>query len=134
MIKLAKYDLEGHLLEIIEGDNLNVLALQENIEYTSLRRAVKNISLVVNNLQYKQVDANYSTPIKIGEVWKYTTGKYKTRNTLIGKYYKGKLISTYNNLAELSEKNNFQNVTSISRGLKMNKNIKKGIFEFKNVI
>ena len=134
MIKIAKYDLEGNFLEILEGEKFNHIALAENVDYTILKRAVNNLILSCNNFQYKPVDKNVNVPVKISSVWHLAgNATYNKHIGIIGKYYKNKLIATYESLTELCSKNNISDISYISKHLKKKEIVNKASFTFKKI-
>jgi hypothetical protein len=135
MIKIAKYDLEGNFLEILEGEKFNHIAVTEGVDHTVLKRAVNNLVMSCNGFQYRPVDVNVHTPVKIAAVWHLAkTSKYRKHIGIIGKYYKNKLISTYESLSDLSERNNIFDFTNISRQLVRGKAVSKNGFTFKKIV
>lgn len=113
-LKIAKYDLEGNFLEVLEADNYHQLSIELGVDGNTLKRAVNGFLLTCGNFQFKPINPNLKLPLRIGSVWDLV-GAYK-RN-IIGKYYKGKLICTYDSVVSAAEKNRVEE-SGISRNLK----------------
>lgn len=92
-MKLAMYDLEGHLLEIFEGDNISQISKLIGVGASHLHNCINGKVLSAKLRQYKEVFME--NPLhKIGDISKCTHGnKYSP----VFKYYKGKYICTYRN-------------------------------------
>lgn len=132
MIEIAKYDLEGNFLEILKDDNLNKIAVSEGIEYRSFQRAIENVTLSAGGFQWKKVDKNTNTPLKIGFVYHISSEKTIGKNSYkIGKYFKGRFITSYSNLTEMALKNKIDDFTDFSRRFKQGKSKAWKGFEFK---
>lgn len=135
MMKIAKYDLEGNFLEILEEKNLTEISRNEKVNPISLKRAISGTVLSVNNFQYRLVDSNIKVLTKIAPVYTLIKGPYiLNKSLMVAKYYKGKLITTYKSLSELCKKNNIPDMTTISKNLRNGKehNTRTG-FTFKKI-
>jgi hypothetical protein len=98
-MKIAMYDLEGHLLEVFEGKNVSQIASALKLTQASLYQCISGQILSVKNRQFKEVFQD--RPLhKIGDVSNCTHGN---KHTPIIKSYKGKYISTYRNAHAASQ-------------------------------
>ena len=115
-MKIARYDLEGNLLEVLEGTHMADFCRQLDVEQTSLTRALNNYTITAGGFQYKNVHEHVKLPQRIGEVWHLVHKAGKNTARLIGKYYQGRLICVYRSLVEAEEKN-IVDISAISRCL-----------------
>jgi hypothetical protein len=113
-MKIAMYDLEGHLLEVFEVDTVRDLEKQLNIPQGNLNGCLSNKLNSTNNRQFKSVHGNKPL-IKIGNILNALKG---TKNIHVHKYYKGTYVCTYESVKEASEKNYCldENISSCCRG------------------
>lgn len=126
-IKIAKYDLEGNFLEILEGENYNQIAKAAKVDTSSLMNNLEGTVLSCSNFQFRNFSARNTPFQKLPEVWdNYNQSK---KGKIIGKYYKNRLVCTYLSLQDAVKKNKIHGA-SISRCLS---NISKsaGGFEWK---
>lgn len=107
MIKIAMYDLEGHLLEVLVSENMSQLAETLGIKPSSLLHCLRGENNAAKNRQYREVFRDKPL-LKIGSVVHCTLGN---KYTPVHKYYKGRYISTYRNAHEAA------NITKINESL-----------------
>ena len=129
MIEIAKYDLEGNFLEEIKGENYRQVALQLGIDASSLMNNIEGTVLTCENFQYKCKNTKGVYFFKLPEVWNINNAGHL--NKVIGKYYKNRLICTYTNLQEASERNKVDKA-QLSRCLN-NKNKSAGGYSWKYI-
>lgn len=117
-MKIAMYDLEGHLLEILEGstyqDIIDLLPIRSNIKnVSSVQKVVKGERNFAGSYQFREVKSDRPLD-KIGSC----TQLKKTIEKPIHKYWKGNYITTYRNIQEASEKNiiDHSNIASCLKG------------------
>ncbi len=128
-MKIAMYDLEGHLLEVFKGntyqDIIDLLPVKSGIKsVSSIQKVVKGERNFAGSYQFREVVSD--RPLhKIGSCTKLK----KTTEIPIHKYYKGKYITTYRNIKDASDMNNIDN-SNISDCLKA-KRKSAGGFEWK---
>ena len=123
------YDLEGHLLEVLEGntyqDIIDLLPFKSGINNAaSIQKVIKGQRNFAGSYQFREV-ASEKPLDKIGSCTKLK----KTTEKPVHKYYKCRYITTYRNIQEASDKNdiNHANIVSCLKG-----NVKtSGGFEWK---
>lgn len=98
-VKIGKYDLEGNLLEVYEG-NYTSISKYFNVNYNGLLDNVKGRVNTCENFQFVLI--NDVTRPKIASIYHLETSKSKGA---VIKKYKGKVISVYNILKDASIKN-----------------------------
>jgi hypothetical protein len=124
-MKIAMYDLEGHLLEVFEGKNVSQISKEIGITQSNVHQCITGQILSVKNRQFKQVFQD--RPLhKIGDVSNCTHGN---KHHPINKYYKGKFISNYRN-AHIASQITKVNEVCIHRCLKGERDTAGG-FEWK---
>lgn len=103
-MKIAIYDLEGHLLEVVEGNNVRNISdrLKLGSEIYECLKGKTNFS---GNRQYREV-FNDKPILKIGNVLHCGVGSIYNP---IHKFYKGKYICTYETITEASDKTKILN-------------------------
>lgn len=99
-MKIAMYDLGGFLLEVFDVKNSRELANILNIPEPSLYNCLDGSTHSTNFLQFRKVNKGRSAVVRIPDAYKVLKGKAGKR---VIKYYKGKLITTYENLKEAEE-------------------------------
>lgn len=113
-MKVAMYDLEGHLLEVLEGDTyqdiIDLLPFKSGINSTSsIQKVVKGQLNFAGSYQFREFVSE--KPLhKIGSCTKLK----KTTERPVHKYYKGKYITTYRNIQDASDKNNVNHANIIA--------------------
>lgn len=111
-MEIAIYDLEGHFLEIIEGENIRGISDKLNLS-SELYHCLKGSSNYSGSKQYREV-INGKHLKKIGDISNCLVG---VKHKYIHKSYKGNYICTYRNTYQASIKTNI-NESSIHRCLK----------------
>ena len=128
-MKIAMYDLEGHFLELLEGntikDIIELLPRGSNIKHgISIQKVIRGEKNYTGIYQFREVN---SQPIlqKIGSCIDLKNGVEKA----VKKYFKGRYICTYKTLKEASDVNKVE-FRNISRCLTIEKGTAGG-FEWK---
>jgi hypothetical protein len=124
MKTIAMYDLQGHLLEVFECDNLSEISKLIGVDENSIYNCIKG---AVNSAKLRQFREVKTKPLlMIGDVSKCSRGN---KTNPIRKYYKGNYICEYQNahvasgITKISE-------SSIHKCLKGDRNMAGG-FEWK---
>lgn len=125
-MKIAMYDLEGHLLEVYEIDTVFSLEKRLKMPTNTIYGCIKGFRLQSKLRQFRLVQTGLKAIIKIGDVSSLTVGQ---SNKAVHKYYKDKYICSYNSLKEASDKNNIDiiNISKACSGV----NKSAGGFEWK---
>lgn len=110
-MKIAMYDLEGHLLEVFEVKTIIELEQQLDIPQGCINKCIKGIHVQSNGKQFRLLENKSSARVRIGDVHKLTIGQ---SIKAVHKYYKGKYICSYDSLTDASDKNNIK-VANISK-------------------
>lgn len=127
-MKIAMYDLEGHLLEVFDVKNVSQLAKKLKIPPSSLHKVLNGSNISTNGYQFKNILLEKEIRKNIGDVTYFS--KYGNGGNIpIIKYYKGTVITVYKSLTEASEKNSIE-IDRISKCLN-NKAKTAGGFEWK---
>jgi hypothetical protein len=102
-MKIAMYDLEGHLLEVFTNIS-NVKQFERDMGYKSqeIYNCINNKQLQSNNRQFRKYTDNDKPHQKIGDISKIQ----RWNNKSVCKYYKGKYVCSYPSLNEAGEINN----------------------------
>ena len=98
-MKIAVYDLEGHLLEVIQGESIRDISNELKLG-SEIYQCLKGQTNFSGNRQYREV-FNDKPILKVGNVLHCGVG---TTYNPIHKFYKGKYICTYDNITEASNK------------------------------
>lgn len=125
-MKIAMYDLEGHLLEVFEVDTVRDLEVQLKAPRGGINQCIMGYSLQTINMQFRRCLDSTKTIKRIGDL---TNIPGKTSLLPVSKYYKGNFICTYENATIASEKNSVDQ-SNINRCLKNNRGTTGG-FEWK---
>lgn len=127
-MKIAMYDLEGHLLEVFEIEKVIELERQLNIPTGSINKCIKGIHIQSSGRQFRLLEDKGKPRVRIGDVHKLTLGQ---SIKAVHKYYKGKYICSYDSLTDASDKNNIKlvNISKVATGV----NKTTGGFEWKYV-
>ena len=97
-MKIAMYDLEGHLLEVFDCEFAVDLEAKLKLPISVISSCLNGYSNSTNGLQFRRVSSNVLT--RIGDITKAKKGGDKP----IAKYYKGKYIQSYKNAVVAEEK------------------------------
>jgi hypothetical protein len=100
-MKIAMYDLEGHLLEVFEGKNLYQICKELSINQSALLQCLRGSCNTMKNRQFREVQDNMNALQRIGDVTNSTIGN---KTNPVHKYYKGRYINTYQNIHKASLK------------------------------
>jgi hypothetical protein len=105
-MKIAMYDLEGHLLETFEPETIESLEVKLKTPKNSINGCISGNSNKTGNRQFKQYSKGAKILKRVGDL-----SNLSETNTpkAISKYYKGKYICTYNSIKEAIEKNKITN-------------------------
>jgi uncharacterized protein (UPF0210 family) len=103
-MKIAMYDLEGHLLEVFKVETYTELENKLGIKKTGLNAYFSNKQNQINNRQFRELHNNRVALKKIGDVSMLVNSSVQHKVVL--KSYNGKLVSSYNSLPEAAKKNN----------------------------
>jgi hypothetical protein len=117
-MKIAMYDLEGHLLEVLKGKTY-----QEIIDLLPSKSGIKNVASIQQAIRgeknfcgiYQFREVFTQKPLqKIGSC----VNLKKTLEKQVHKYYKGKYICTYKSMQEAAVINNIEhaNLTKCANG------------------
>lgn len=109
-MKIAMYDLEGHLLEIFNVDTVVELEKQLDIPQGSLNNCINGSVLTTINRQFREIKGKKRIINKIGDVSNCTLSHIKP----VHKYYKGAYVCSYSSANIAAEKNNI-NVSNINK-------------------
>lgn len=109
-MKIAMYDLEGHLLEVFDIVTVIELEKQLDIPQGSLNNCINGSVLTTINKQFRLIKGKKRIINKIGDVSNCNLAHLKP----VHKYYKGKYICSYSSANEAAEKNKI-NVSGINR-------------------
>jgi hypothetical protein len=128
-MKIAMYDLEGHLLEVLEGKTyqeiVDLFPKKRGIINTGpLRSAIKGEVNTYGNYQFREVSNSRNFLERIGDVSSLTQ-----QEKAVNKYYKGRYICTYKSITEASIKNKIL-IDNIAKCTKLSKRTAGG-FEWK---
>jgi len=112
-MKIAMYDLEGHLLEVFEGNTyqeiVDLLPRKSGVKTrASIQKVVKGFRNFAGHYQFREV--NERVLEKIGSCIKLK----KTTEKPVHKYYKGNYITTYRNIQEASDVNNINHANIVA--------------------
>jgi hypothetical protein len=112
-MKLAMYDLEGHFLEVLEGNTY-----QEIIDLLPVKSGIKNAASIqqvvsgernfAGSYQFRKV-ISQNPLIKIGSC----IDLRKSSEKKVHKYYKGNYICTYTSIQEAADINNIQHTNIV---------------------
>lgn len=101
-MKIAMYDLEGHLLEVFEVDTVRDLEKQLEVSQGSISNCLDGKAISNNKRQFRRFSDKSKVQNRIGDVTSITRVHLKP----VHKYYKGKYICTYESSKQASSKNN----------------------------
>jgi hypothetical protein len=127
-MKIAMYDLEGHLLEVFQVERVVNLEKQLDIPQGSLNNCLNGSALTTINMQFREVKGKKRIINKIGDVSNCTQHHAKP----VHKYYKGVYIYSYDSATIASVKNRVE-VANINRCCNHEVNTAGG-FEWKYAI
>jgi len=127
-MKIAMYDLEGHLLEVFNVNTYKELEDKIGIKPTGLSSYFTNRQNQINNRQFKELNDNRKPLKKIGDVSMLINSSMQYRFVL--KLYKGQIICCYNSIFEAAEKNNINSKSLSNHLIKESKKDYEG-FEWK---
>lgn len=125
-MKIAMYDLEGHLLEVFDVDTVRDLEVQLNAPRGGINNCIIGQNLKAINMQFRRYSACAKIAKRIGDI---TTIPGKTSLLPVSKYYNGIYVCSYENATIAAEKNNLTQ-SNVHRCLKEGKGIAGG-FEWK---
>jgi hypothetical protein len=125
-MKIAMYDLEGHLLEVFEVETVTELEVQLKAPRSSINGVIIGHNLTAINRQFRKYSDNARVINRIGDV---TVIPKKTFCKPVSKYYKGVYVCSYENLITACEKNGIAK-NNMSTCLKKGKGTSGG-FEWK---
>ncbi len=100
-MKIAMYDLEGHLLEVFEVDTVVDLEIKLGFKKTVILNCLDGNILETNKRQFRKYSPGAKIHNKIGSVNNLTS----YHNKPVCKYYKGKFICSYISAKEASRIN-----------------------------
>jgi hypothetical protein len=103
-MKIAMYDLEGHLLEEFDVTTLKELEDKLKLPQASMHSCLNNRQHQVNNRQFKELKGSRVALKKIGDI--HMNVNSSTEYKVVLKKYKKKTISAYNSLIDAALKNN----------------------------
>ena len=103
-MKIAMYDLEGHLLEVFDATTLKELEDKLKLPHASMYSCLNNRQHQVNNRQFKELKGSRRALKKIGDI--HMNVNSSTEYKVVLKKYKKKTISAYNSLIDAALKNN----------------------------
>jgi hypothetical protein len=103
-MKIAMYDLEGHLLEVFDVTTYKELEDELKLPKASMHSCLNNRQHQVNNRQFKELKGSRVALKKIGDIHMNVNGSKEYKVVL--KKYKKKTISAYNSLIDAALKNN----------------------------
>jgi hypothetical protein len=131
-MKIAMYDLEGHLLEVLEAETyqgiIDLLPVKSSIKSTaSIQQATRGEINFCGGYQFREVFTKKPLQ-KIGSC----IDLKKAVEKQVQKYYKGVYICTYKNIEEAAFINNIlrDNIGKCARGIRAT----AGGFEWKFVV
>jgi hypothetical protein len=101
-MKIAMYDLEGHLLEVFDVDSIRALEIQLKTPKGAINSVIIGQHLKAINRQFRKYANGARIINRIGDV---TVIPDKSFCTPVSKYYNGKYICSYENLIVACEKN-----------------------------
>ena len=101
-MKIAMYDLEGHLLEVFDVNTVVELEQQLDVPQGSINKCIMGLHLQSKGRQFRLLKNKSHAIVKIGDVHKLTIGQ---SNKAVQKYYNGKYICSYGSLTDASDKN-----------------------------
>lgn len=100
-MKIAMYDLEGHLLEVFDVATIVELEKKLDIPQGSLNNCLNGSVLSTINKQFRELKGKKRLINRIGDISYCNSSHLKP----IHKYYNGKYICSYDSANEASEKN-----------------------------
>jgi len=124
-MKIAMYDLEGHLLEVFEVETYRDLELSLRIPQGSLNACISGKQLSTIKRQFREYKDNCRTINRIGDISMIGNSSNKP----IHKYYNGNYICSYDSAKKASDVNDIDMAT-INRCLNDKANTAGG-FEWK---
>ena len=128
-MKIAMYDLEGHLLEVFNVETYTELENQLGLKPVGgLVNYLHNKQNQINNRQFRMLHNNRVPLKKIGDVSMLINSSIQYKVVL--KFYNGELISSYNSVLEAAQKNNL-NSKSLNDCLTRSSKKTLGGFEWK---
>ena len=101
-MKIAMYDLEGHLLEVFEVDTVRELEIQLKAPRGSINSSIIGHSLTSINKQFRRYSDNAKVINRIGDL---TIIPEKSFCKPVYKYYNGCYICSYENITIACKKN-----------------------------
>jgi hypothetical protein len=125
-MKIAMYDLEGHLLEVFEVETVRDLESQLKTPKGGINNCITGHCIQTINMQFRKYSDFAKIIKRIGDI---TNIPGKTSLLPVSKYYKGSFICTYENATIAAKKNNLD-TPNINRCLKNDRNTSGG-FEWK---
>jgi hypothetical protein len=100
-MKIAMYDLEGHLLEVFVINTVVELEKKLLLNPSSVSNCIDGKAISNNGRQFKQFNEKSKVHNRIGDVTNIT----RTHLKPVHKYYQGKYICTYESSKEAAIKN-----------------------------
>jgi hypothetical protein len=125
-MKIAMYDLEGHLLEIFDVDTVRDLEIQLKAPRGSINSVIIGHCLKAINRQFRKYSKGARIINRIGDI---TIIPGKSFCKPVSKYYNGVYICSYENIITACEKNGLTK-NNMSTCLKQEKGTVGG-FEWK---
>jgi hypothetical protein len=101
-MKIAMYDLEGHLLEVFEEITVRDLEIKLKAPKSSINGVILGHSLTAINRQFRRYSDNARIINRIGDV---TVIPNKSFCKPVSKYYNGIYVCSYENIITACEKN-----------------------------
>lgn len=113
-VKIAMYDLEGNLLEIIESKSIAQIERDLNIPKSTLYACLKGWHLSTINRQFREIPNGKREVNRIGNISNVTTCYLRP----VMKSYNGRCICSYNSISEAGLINNIDsaNITKCCNG------------------
>jgi hypothetical protein len=114
-MKIAMYDLEGHLLEAFDVNTVVELEQQLNIPQGSLNNCINGSVLTTIDKQFREIKGKKRIINKIGDVSNCTLSHMKP----IHKYYKNIYVCSYDsaNIAAAKNKIDVSNINKCCKGV-----------------
>jgi len=100
-MKIAMYDLEGHLLEVIAVDTVRDLERELNYNQGSISNCLDMKAISTNNRQFRKFAEKSKVQNRIGDISNITRVHLKP----VHKYFNGEYICTYESSKIASYKN-----------------------------
>jgi hypothetical protein len=101
-MKIAMYDLEGHLLEVFEVETIVELEDKLKISRGGIYACLSGKALTTKHFQFREVINTNKIITRVGDVSHTSQGQFYKP---IHKFYKGVFICTYDNASRAAELN-----------------------------